>query len=177
MKAAVRLLVVPALSALVLVAIALLSANAAGARADLPERVLLPLIANSAPPPSLPYRLVPSSAVCMPNAGVSYYSGVVRDRAGELQNGVCVHIAFFGPRTTKCSGCDGAGNGNWGFAPFGGPAPAGVPVEIYIVPCPASLPPGGQNSDFGDLTPQSDKWLFTTSTTSMQCTGITFMQN
>ena len=142
----------------------------------LPHRVLLPLIVKQEAP-ALAYRLVPDSGTCVPNAGVAYYNGVVRDRAGELQNGVCVHVAFFGPRNTKCSGCDGVGNGNWGFAPFGGPAPANIPVEIFIVPCPAYLPPGGQSSDFGDLTPLSDKWLFTTSSTNMQCTGITFMQN
>ena len=142
-----------------------------------PHRVLLPLIVKQEAPPALAYRLVPDSGACVPNAGVAYYNGVVRDRAGELQNGVCVHVAFFGPRNTKCSGCDGVGNGNWGFAPFGGPAPANIPVEIFIVPCPAYLPPGGQSSDFGDLTPLSDKWLFTTSSTNMQCTGITFIQN
>jgi hypothetical protein len=50
-------------------------------------------------------------------------------------------------------------------------------VEIFVVPCPASLPPGGQSSDFGDVTPLSDKWLYTTTSTSMQCTGITFQEN
>ncbi|RUA18018.1 MAG: hypothetical protein DSY55_01030, partial [Clostridia bacterium] len=77
---------------------------------------------------------------------------------------------------TKCSGCDGVGNGNWGFSPFGGPAPAGTPVEIYIVPCPGTLPLGGQASNFGDLTPQSDKFLMTVNE-SVQCTGITFVRN
>lgn len=143
----------------------------------MPHKVLLPLIAKQVTQPALAYQLVPNSGTCVPNAGVSYYGGTVRDRAGNLQNGVCVHVAFYGPRTTKCSGCDGVGDGNWGFAPFGGPAPANIPVEIYIVPCPESIPVGGQTSDFGDLTPQSDKWLFTTSSTSMQCTGITFRQN
>jgi hypothetical protein len=142
------------------------------------QKVLLPFVARPEAPPAYPYRLIPESVTCAPNAGVSYYNGVVRDRAGNLQNGVCVHIAFYGPRQTKCSGCGGVGDGNWGFAPFGGwPAPANTPVEIFIVACPPDMPPGGQNSDFGDLTPLSDKWLYTTTSTSMQCTGITFRQN
>lgn len=149
----------------------------AGALETPAHQVLLPMVLNPPGPPPLPYRLVPDSAVCVPNAGVGYYQGVVRDRSGALKNAVCVHLAFFGPRTTKCSGCDGVGDGNWGFSPYGGPAPANYPVEIFIVPCPAYVPPGGQNSDFGDLTPLSDKWLFTTGPVSMQCTGITFQEN
>ena len=141
------------------------------------QNVLLPLVMAPPAPPQLPYHYVSGSANCVPNAGVSYYNGEVRDREGRLQNGVCVHVAFYGPRNTKCSGCDGVGDGLWGFAPFGGPAPADIPVEIFVVPCPAFMPPGGQSSDWGDLTPQSDKWLFTTTSTSMQCTGITFAQN
>lgn len=140
-------------------------------------QVFLPLVASQPAQPALSYHLVTGSATCVPNAGVAYYSGVVKDRAGALQNGVCVHVAFYGPRNTKCSGCDGVGDGNWGFAPYGGPAPENIPVEIFTVPCPAYMPPGGQSSDFGDLTPLSDKWLFTTTAVSMQCTGITFMQN
>ena len=86
----------------------------------------------------------------------------------------CVYtIAFYGPRNTKCSGCDGVGNGEWGFSPFGGPAPAGTTVEIYVVQCPANMPLGGQSSDFGDLTPLSEKWVYTVNE-SMQCSGITF---
>jgi hypothetical protein len=43
-----------------------------------------------------------------------------------------------GPRNTKCSGCDGVGDGVWGFSPFGGPAPAGTTVEIFVVECPGA---------------------------------------
>jgi len=71
------------------------------------------------------------------------------------------------------------GNGNWGFSPFGGPAPKGTPVEIFVVPCPNEpLPPGGQTvqTGFGDLTPLSDKWTMTIND-SVQCTGITFYKN
>ncbi|MGE5602158.1 MAG: hypothetical protein ACM30E_03855 [Nitrososphaerales archaeon] len=151
-------------------------ATVASAWPDAAYTVLLPFVTQSEVP--LAYRLIPESVTCAPNAGISYYNGVVRDRAGNLQNGVCVHIAFYGPRQTKCSGCGGVGDGNWGFAPFGAaPAPANTPVEIFIVACPPDIPPEGQNSDFGELTPLSDKWLYTTTTTSMQCTGITFQQN
>ena len=156
---------------------ALIAAAGSSADSDFPYRLALPYVAAHAPKPTTPYSYVPDSATCVPNAGVSYYKGVVVDKEGNLQNGVCVHVAFYGPRNTKCSGCDGAGNGNWGFAPFGGPAPANIPVEIFIVPCPAVMPPGGQSGNWGDLTPQSDKWQYTTTSTSMQCTGLIFQQN
>ncbi len=111
---------------------------------------------------------------CDPNPGQTYFSGVVRDTANNPVNGVCVHIFFYEPRTTKCSGCDGVGDGNWGFSPFNGPAPAGTAVEIFVVQCPGGgLPMGGQSSGFGDLTPQSPKWTRTIND-SEQCVGITF---
>ena len=93
-------------------------------------------------------------------------------------NAVCIQIDFYGPRNTKCSGCDGVGDGNWGFSPFGGPAPPGTPVEIYVVGCPnGGLPPGGatEGSGFGDLTPQSPKWTRTIGE-SEQCAEITFVK-
>jgi uncharacterized protein YraI len=114
---------------------------------------------------------------CDPNPGVTYFSGFVRDASNNPLNAVCLHIAYYEPRNTKCSGCDGVGDGNWGFSPFGGPAPAGVPVEIFVVQCPPNLPPGGQTTStgFGDLTPQSPKWTRVISS-SEQCTGITFFR-
>lgn len=112
---------------------------------------------------------------CDPNPGNTYFQGYVRDSNNNPLNGVCIHIGFFGPRNTKCSGCDGVGDGNWGFSPFGGPANSGTAVEIFVVPCPPNIPPGGQTeqSGFGDLTPQSPKWTRVISA-SEQCTGITF---
>ena len=91
---------------------------------------------------------------------------------------MCVHIAYYGPRNTKCSGCDGVGDGNFSFSPFGGPAPAGTTVEVFVVPCPSGgVPSGGVGADtaggFGNLTPQSEKWVHTFSQ-SEQCTGVTF---
>jgi len=136
-------------------------------------------IPTQPPKPTYPFSLGKGSWRCDPNPGSTYFSGFVRDRNNNPINGVCVHVAYYGPRNTKCSGCDGVGDGVWGFSPFGGPAPPGTPVEIYIVPCPSSpLPVGGltESTGFGDLTPQSDKWTMTINE-SVQCTGITFFKN
>ncbi len=133
-----------------------------------------------APPPpadnqNYPFQLV-NTERCDPNEGFTYFNGFVRYKDNSPRNGVCVHIAYYGPRNTKCSGCDGVGDGVWGFSPFGGPAPAGTTVEIYVVTCPGPMPIGGQTegSGFGDLTPQSPKWVHTVQA-SEQCTGITFV--
>lgn len=135
--------------------------------------------APTAPPaPTYPFSLVQGSYRCDPNAATTYFNGFVRRRDNSLMNGVCVHVAYYGPRNTKCTGCDGVGDGIWGFSPFGGPAPTGTTVEVFVVSCPGSMPPGGQTLEtgFGDLTPRSDKWVHTV-TTSEQCTGITFVAN
>ena len=124
--------------------------------------------------PSFPFQLLEGVEKCEPNAGITYFEGFVRYKSNDPRNAVCVHIGFFGPRTTKCSGCDGVGAGKWGFSPFGGPAPAGTSVEIFVVGCPSDLPAGGQNSGFSDLTPRSKKWTRTINS-SEQCTGITFI--
>jgi uncharacterized protein YraI len=112
---------------------------------------------------------------CDPNPGTTYFSGFVRDSNNNPLNGVCVHVAFYEPRKTVCSGCDGVGDGNWGHSPFGGAAPPGTPVEIFVVPCTPNMPPYGQSAEtgFGDLTPQSPKWTRVINA-SEQCTGITF---
>lgn len=124
--------------------------------------------------PSFPFLLLEGVETCEPNAGQTYFKGFVRYKSNEPRNAVCVHIGFYGPRTTKCSGCDGVGAGNWGFSPFGGPAPAGTTVEIFVVSCPSDLPAGGQNGNFSDLTPRSKKWVRTINE-SEQCAGITFV--
>ena len=87
-------------------------------------------------------------------------NGFVRYKSNALRNGVCVHMAFYGPRTTKCSGCDGVGEGLWGFSPFSGPAPAGTTVEIFIVQCSLAYFYFNQEDNFNQ---------------SEQCTGITFV--
>ncbi|MCX6030485.1 MAG: SH3 domain-containing protein [Chloroflexi bacterium] len=128
--------------------------------------------------PQYPFVLVKGVERCDPNAGMTYFSGYVRYLDNSLRNGVCVHIAYYEPRNTKCSGCDGVGDGNWSFSPFGGPAPSGTTVDIWVVSCPSSMPANGQtqNTGFGDLTPRSEKWHYTV-TNSVQCTGITFAGN
>ena len=126
--------------------------------------------------PNFPFLLL-NTETCSPNAGNTYFNGFARRADNSTENAVCIHIGFYGPRNTKCSGCDGVGDGNWGFSPFGGPAPAGTPVEIYVVQCPSDMPASGQteSSGFGDLTPLSPKWVKTISE-SVQCTGITFVR-
>ncbi len=126
------------------------------------------------PADNYPY-LLGNTETCAPNPGQTYFSGYTRDRSNNLINGICIHLHFYEPRTTKCSGCDGVGDGLWGFSPFGGPAPRGTTVEIFVVACPGSLPLGGQSSNFSDLTPQSPKWVRTIND-SEQCTGITFFR-
>ncbi|MFM7172469.1 MAG: SH3 domain-containing protein [Caldilinea sp.] len=126
------------------------------------------------PADNYPY-LLGNTETCAPNPGQTYFSGYTRDRSNNLINGVCIHLHFYEPRTTKCSGCDGVGDGLWGFSPFGGPAPRGTTVEVFVVACPGSLPLGGQSSNFSDLTPQSPKWVRTVND-SEQCTGITFFR-
>jgi uncharacterized protein YraI len=122
---------------------------------------------------NFPYALG-GSVNCQPNPGITYFKGFTRDSSNNLINAVCIHIAFYEPRTTKCSGCDGVGDGNWGFAPFGNnPAPSGTPIEIFVVQCPPNLPQSGQSEGFGDLTPQSPKWTMVVGE-SVQCEGITF---
>jgi hypothetical protein len=148
-------------------------------RPPVPTPVPQPTAPPPPPTPSFPFSLLSGVERCDPNPGTTYFNGYVRRRDNSLMNGVCVHIAYFGPRNTKCSGCDGVGDGVWGFSPFGGPAPAGTTVEIYVVECPAGgMPAGGQTQDsgFGDLTPKSEKWSRTINA-SEQCVGITFVSN
>ena len=101
-------------------------------------------------------------------------NGFVRYKSNAPRNAVCVHLFFYEPRTTKCSGCDGVGDGVWGFSPFNGPAPAGTTVEVFVIQCPSAMPLGGQNEGFGNIIPLSPKWVHTFSK-SEQCTGITFV--
>lgn len=138
-----------------------------------PTNTPAPAAPTNTPAPQFPFQLMTGVEKCDPNPGVTYFKGFVRYKNNSLRNGVCMHIAFYGPRTTKCSGCDGVGDGEWGFAPFGGPAPQGTTVEIYVVQCPAEMPLGGQSGNWGDLTPLSEKWIYTVQN-SVQCTGITF---
>ena len=87
-----------------------------------PPATSTPVPAPAAPPPTpvpadpsagLPYSLG-NTERCDPNAGQTYFTGFTRDANNNLMNAVCIHIFFYEPRTTKCSGCDGVGDGNWG---------------------------------------------------------------
>lgn len=131
------------------------------------------------PPPAPQYKFTLLKGVerCETYAGTTYFNGFVRYRSNDPRNFVCVHIAYFGPRVTKCSGCDNVGNGVWGFAPFGSDVPpAGTTVEIFVVDCPPNIPPGGVTSGFGNLEPRSEKFTISFDGVSQKkCEGITFV--
>ena len=137
-----------------------------------------------APPPAVPTPFFPflmsSVGRCDPNEAMTYFEGQVLTKSGDPLNGACVHVAYEGPRNTKCTGCDGATEGKWGFAPFGNlPGKRGTTVRIYVVPCPeGGVPTGGQNpsTGFGPLTPVSPVWTYVIGD-SVQCTGIVFTDN
>jgi hypothetical protein len=132
-----------------------------------------------APTPHIPFLLT-SNGICEPNQAMTYFNGKVVTKEGDPVAGACVHVAYEGPRNTKCTGCDGALPGTWGFAPFGNlPGKQGITVRIYVVPCPEDgIPIGGQNpeTEFGPLMPVSPVWTWTIAE-SVQCTGITFTDN
>jgi hypothetical protein len=123
--------------------------------------------------------LIKSNGTCTPNAAMTYFKGSVEYASGDPFNGACVHIAYDGPRNTKCSGC-GEAPGVWGLAPFGNlPAKSGTTVRIYVIPCPEEPITGaGQSpsSGFGPLNPVSPIWTYTIGE-SVQCTGIVFLDN
>ncbi|MBX2998437.1 MAG: SH3 domain-containing protein [Caldilineaceae bacterium] len=135
--------------------------------------------ATGVPTPYFPF-LLESSGMCEANPAMTYFEGKVVNHAGEPLTGACVHVSYDGPRNTKCTGCDGAVAGKWGFAPFGNlPGKAGTTVRIYVVPCPeGGVPIGGQSpmTGFGPLYPVSPVWTYTVGE-SVQCTGITFKDN
>ncbi len=130
------------------------------------------------PTPHIPF-LLKSNGVCEPNASMTFFKGSVEYASGDPFNGACIHVAYDGPRNTKCSGC-GESPGVWGFAPFGNlPGKTGTTVRIYVVPCPDEpLTGSGQNpsTGFGPLAPVSPVWTYTIGE-SVQCTGIVFRDN
>ncbi len=139
----------------------------------LPEFTATP-VQTATPTPNYAYALADGGS-CTATEGLPQFKGSVEYDDGSPRNMACVHIAFWGPRQTQCTGCDRAGDGNWGFAPFGDAAPADTTVEIYVVNCPSSgIPPGGQNSDFVNLTPLSPIWTHKVSGKEL-CTDITFL--
>ena len=133
-----------------------------------------PVPAPTQPPaPRFPYTLV-NEGNCRSHAAISFFNGFVRDVNNNPVDGVCVHIAFHGPRNTKCTGC-GDDAGKWGFTPFGQQTGSGTTIEIYVVNCPAGVPRdrGMSGSASGPLSPISEKWVRTLSG-GLTCSDITF---
>ncbi len=128
------------------------------------------------PAPRFPYSLV-SQGNCNAHSAISFFSGYVRDVNNNPVNEVCVHIAFHGPRNTKCTGCGDAA-GKWGFTPFGQDTGSGTAVEIYVVNCPPGVPRdrGLSGTSSGPLSPISEKWTKTLSG-GLTCEDITFRKN
>ena len=128
------------------------------------------------PAPRYQYSIT-NQGSCPRNDKVTYFEGNTYDKNNSPKNGVCLHIAFFGPRNTKCSGC-GKPDGKWGFAPFAPKANPGTHVEIWVVACPG----GGWDSqrhnskDFSNVTQLSEKWAKTLNE-SLGCFDITFKEN
>ncbi len=141
-----------------------------------PAATPVPTATPIPPPPAFAYSLVDSGS-CPGNSQQTFFEGLIHDRNNNVLNNVCVHVAFNGPRNTKCSGC-GKPTGKWGFSPFGGPASSGTFVEIWVVNCPAGVNTDGSHNskDFSNLTPLSPKWSMTI-TNSVGCNNITFKQN
>lgn len=136
-----------------------------------------PVPAPTQPPaPRFPFSLV-NNGHCNPHGSITFFNGYVRDVNNNPVNEVCVHIAFHGPRNTKCTGC-GTGAGQWGFTPFGQGTGSGTAVEIYVVNCPPGVPRdrGLSGSNSGPLSPISEKWLKTLSG-GTTCSDITFRKN
>jgi hypothetical protein len=107
------------------------------------------------PAPAFPWTYT-GSAIGAPQCGTVYFNGQVQYANGTPQNGVCVLIDYYGPRTIKFSGSGGAGDGNWGFTPCGD-GPCTGPVKIYVVQCPANVPDGGLTLEgSGSYQQQSD---------------------
>lgn len=141
-----------------------------------PAATQVPTATPPPPPPAFAYSLV-DSGNCPSNDQQTFFEGLIHDRNNNVLNNVCVHVAFNGPRNTKCSGC-GKPTGKWGFSPFGGTANSGTFVEIWVVNCPAGVNTDGSHNskDFSNLTPLSPKWS-TTISHSVGCNNITFKQN
>ena len=126
-----------------------------------------PTVPPAPPPAQYPWTYT-GSAIGAPQCGDVYFQGQVQYANGSPQNGVCVLIDYYGPRTIKFSGSGGSGDGNWGFSPCGNGACQG-PIKIFVVECPAGgVPDGGLTLEgAGDFPPKSN--LFTANITD-KCT-------
>ncbi len=99
---------------------------------------------------------------------------------GNPENGVCLELDYYGPRTIKFSGSGGAGNGNWGFSPCSYPQACTGEYDIYVVQCPTGgVPNNGQTISSGSQVPgsaNSQKFVgvVTNKCTAGQWYGIVF---
>jgi uncharacterized protein YraI len=95
--------------------------------------------------------------------GTVHFDGQVQYKNGTPQNGVCIYLDYYGPRTIKFSGGGGSGDGNWSFSPCG-PGDCKGPFEIYVVECPGDVPGAGLTLEGGSPpTPRSNKFTATVS--------------
>ena len=92
------------------------------------------------PAPRFPYSLV-NNGNCTSHSKLSFFgNGYVRDTNNNPINDVCVHIAFHGPRNTKCTGCgDSAGNCGVSHLSVNRLVLGVTTIEIYVVNCPAAV--------------------------------------
>ncbi|MCB0255478.1 MAG: SH3 domain-containing protein [Anaerolineae bacterium] len=136
-------------------------------------------------PPAPPVQTYPwgnyvsGSAIGAPQCGDAHFQGQVQYANGTPQNGVCLLLDYYGPRTIKFSGGGGAGDGNWGFAPCGG-GPCQGPFKIYVVQCPPDVPDSGLTLDGGgSYTQQSSAFeaTITDKCVEGQWTNIIFKGN
>jgi uncharacterized protein YraI len=116
------------------------------------------------PPPAAPqydWMLEAGAVRGDPQCGTVHFDGKVQYKNGTPQNGVCVYIDYYGPRTIKFSGGGGSGDGNWSFSPCG-PGDCKGPFEIYVVECPGNVPGAGLTLEGGSPpAPKSDKFTVT----------------
>ncbi len=116
-----------------------------------------------APAPQYGWALQTGAISAAPQCGVVHFDGQVQYKNGTPQNGVCVYLDYYGPRTIKFSGGGGAGDGNWSFSPCG-PGDCKGPFEIYVVECPSNVPGAGLTLEGGSPPPpKSDKFTATIS--------------
>ncbi len=126
-----------------------------------PQPTSPPAQPTAVPVAQYPWSYVSGSAQGAPQCGVVHFDGQVQYKNGSPQNGVCIYLDYYGPRTIKFSGGGGAGDGNWSFAPCGSEACNG-PIKIYVVECPANVPGAGLTLEGGSPpAPKSDVFSVT----------------
>jgi hypothetical protein len=143
-----------------------------------------PAAPTSPPPPPAPTypwgKYVEGSAIAAPNCGEVHFEGQVQYANGTPQNGVCVYLGYYGPRTVRMSGGGGKGDGNYGFSPCGS-GDCNGPFEIYVVACPSGMTESGISLEPNSLPPAPVSSKFTASVsnkcTTGQWTNIIFKSN